>query len=98
MTRKTKTTKIEIDGEAVEVGVREPTFFEVQSLAVLFSAPEFNLVQYWLTAFEMWLDVPDSISLKDLTIAEGMALRGLVPHPDQVVEWLSFREAKSAPL
>jgi len=98
MTRKTKTTEIDIDGETVKVGVREPTFFEIQSLATLFSAPEFNLVQYWLTAFDMWLDVPSNISFKDLTITEGMALRKLVPHPDQVVGWLSFREAKSAPL
>jgi len=98
MTRKTKQTKIDIDGETVEVAVHEPTFFEVQSLAALFSAPEFNLVQYWLAAFDMWLDIPDNISFKDLTITEGMALRELVPHPDQVVEWLSFREAKSASL
>lgn len=98
MTRKTKTKKIEIDGEAVEVGVLKPTFFEVQSLASLFSAADFNLVQYWLTAFEMWLEIPSTISLKDLSIEEGMALRELVPHPDQVVEWLSFREAKSATL
>jgi hypothetical protein len=98
MTRTPKTKKIEIDGKAVEVGVLEPTFFEVQSLASLFSAAEFNLVQYWLTAFEMWLDIPNDISLKDLSIEEGMELRKLVPHPDQVVEWLSFREAKSATL
>ena len=98
MTRTPKTTKIEIDGKAVEVGVLEPTFFEVQSLASLFSSAEFNLVQYWLTAFEMWLDIPNDISLKDLSIEEGMELRKLVPHPDQVVEWLSFREAKSATL
>ena len=70
----------------------------VESLAALFSASEFNLVQYWLAAFDMWLDMPDNISFKDLTITEGMALRELVPHPDQVVEWLSFREAKSASL
>lgn len=95
--RKEKLKKtVQIDGRDIEVLAFEPTFFEVQSIATLFSSSDFNLVQYWLTAFDLWLKTSEPISFKDLTITEGMQLRDMVPKPDQIADWLSFREAKSA--
>ena len=51
---------------------------------------------YWRYAFYNWLRYNPSIEVESLTPEEGKALADLLPEPSQVMEWLVFREAKSA--
>ena len=90
-----KKQKMEIQGRAIEVEVATPTFFDVQSLAPLFVQDNIDLAQYWMAAFNKWLQFSEPVVLTELTVEEGLQLQSFIPDPVQVIEWLSFREAKS---
>jgi len=90
-----KKHNMEIQGKSVEVTVATPTFFDVQGLAPLFARDDIDLAEYWMVAFRKWLQFSEPIALSQLSVEEGIELQSLVPDPVQVIEWLSFREAKS---
>ena len=56
---------------------------------------------YWRHAFSHWLSYTDpdgrsiEIDIEDLSPEDGQTLANLLPNPNQIMEWLVFREAKS---
>jgi hypothetical protein len=91
-----KTNKIYINGNPVQVSAKRLTFFDVQAIAPLFASGDMDFSNYWRYAFYNWLRYSPSIEVESLTPEEGKALADLLPEPSQVMEWLVFREAKSA--
>ena len=55
---------------------------------------------YWRHAFSHWLSYTDpdgrsiEIDIENLSPEDGQVLANLLPNPNQVMEWLVFREAK----
>jgi len=96
MLEEKKTSKITINGKPVQVTPKRLTFFDVQAVGPLFANSDLNFSNYWLYAFHNWLDCKPSIEVEQISPEEGQALAGLLPEPSQVIEWLVFREAKSA--
>ena len=91
-----KKNKIKINGTPVQVSAKRLTFFDVQAIAPLFANSTLDFSNYWRYAFYNWLDCTPSIDFESLSPEEGQSLAELLPEPSQVMEWLVFREAKSA--
>jgi len=94
-------SKITINGKPVEVSKRRLTFYHVQKIAPLLSHGTLDFSDYWRYAFSHWLNYtnPDGqsieIDIENLSPEDGQALTKLLPDPNEVIEWLVFRPAKS---
>jgi hypothetical protein len=91
-----KKSKIEINGNEIEVTIKKLTFFDVQAVAPLLSEGSLDFSQYWKYAFKHWLTYNSEIDIENISPAEGAVLSALLPEPNEVIGWLLFREPKSA--
>ena len=98
-----KKSEIEINGKQYIVEAKELTFFDVQAVAPLLAQGSLDFSIYWKHAFTNWLDFYDvkdqraeHPDIENLSPEAGQQLAALLPEPSQVMEWLVFREAKSA--
>jgi len=95
-------SKITIDGRPIEVSKRRLTFYHIQKVAPLMTHGSLDFSDYWRHAFSNWLNYKDAdgrsieIDTESLTPEDGKRLTELLPDPNQVIEWLVFRPAKSA--
>jgi len=87
---------IEINGIPYEISAKPLTFFDVQAVAPLLMSGNMDFSEYWRHAFNHWLIYDDYFDMENLTPQEGQALTALLPEPSEVMEWLLFREPKSA--
>lgn len=87
-----KTTTI--DGKETRVVAKKLTFFDVQAVATHMTHGGLDFSDYWRHAFVNWLHYDPPVSVMDLTPEEGQVLARMLPDPNQVIEWLVFREAK----
>jgi len=97
-----KKSKITINGKPVEVNKRRLTFYNIQSVAPLMMHGTLDFSEYWRYAFANWLSYTDpdgrsiELDIDNLSPEDGAKLTTLLPEPSQVMDWLVFREAKSA--
>ena len=91
-----KKNKITIDNKEVKVKVKDLTFFDIQSVAPLLSSASLDFSSYWRYAFDNWMTFDCEINTELLSPSEGAELANMLPHPNEVVKWLLFREPKSA--
>ena len=91
-----KKSKIEINGNEIEVTIKKLTFFDVQAVAPLLSEGSLDFSQYWKYSFKHWLTYNSEIDIENISPAEGAVLSALLPEPNEVIGWLLFREPKSA--
>ena len=91
-----KKNKIEINGKEIEVKIKQLTFFDVQAVAPLLSDGSLDFSSYWRHAFTHWLAYDYQFDMEHISPSEGAALAALLPEPNEVMEWLLFREPKSA--
>ena len=97
-----KKSKITIDGKPILVNNRRLTFYHIQSVAPLMMHGSLDFSDYWRHAFSHWLYYSDpdgrsiEIDINNISPEDGAKLTTLLPEPSQVMEWLVFREAKSA--
>mgnify|MGYP003109091710 CR=1 FL=1 len=98
-----KKSEIEINGKQYIVEAKGLTFFDVQAVAPVLASGSLDFSNYWRHAFTRWLDfydVKDQCAehpdIENLSPEAGQQLAALLPEPSQVMEWLVFREAKSA--
>jgi len=89
-----KKNKIEINGKGIEVTVKRLTFFDVQAVAPLLSDGSLDFSQYWRYAFDNWLIYDSEFNIENITPEEGATLAALLPEPNEVINWLLFRESK----
>jgi len=88
-----------MDGELV-VGVKEPTFLDLQRAAQhLMRADNLNLEDYWRYAFTHWVVVTEpELTTDELLLLKpevGKALSDTLPSPEDMVAMLGFSTAKS---
>tara|TARA_R100000149_G_C5876835_1_gene140777 strand:- start:880 stop:1248 length:369 start_codon:yes stop_codon:yes gene_type:complete len=94
-----KKSEIEINGKQYIVEAKELTFFDVQAVAPVLASGSLDFSDYWRYAFARWPDFygdderPDTNSVSPEV---GQQLASMLPEPSKVMEWLVFREAKSA--
>jgi hypothetical protein len=93
----TKKNEIDIDGRKVIVEIKQPSFFEVQMVAPLFSNPSLDFSEYWQYAFTHWAKFTPSLDIKSIDPETGAKIASLLPQPPQIMEWLVFREAELPP-
>jgi|TARA_R100000030_G_scaffold55730_1_gene42030 hypothetical protein len=91
-----KKNKIAINGKEIEVKIKQLTFFDVQAVAPLLSDGSLDFSSYWRHAFTHWLAYDSQFDMEHISPSEGAALAALLPEPNEVMEWLLFREPKSA--
>ena len=96
-------SELEIDGKAYTILTKKLTFFDVQAVAPLLAQGSLDFSAYWRHAFTKWLEFYDAKDqcaeypdIEGLSPEVGQRLAALLPEPAQVMEWLVFREAKSA--
>ena len=70
--------------------------FDVQAVAPLLSDGSLDFSSYWRHAFTHWLAYDSQFDMEHISPSEGAALAALLPEPNEVMEWLLFREPKSA--
>ena len=93
--------KITINKKPIEVTKRRLTFYNIQQVAPLMTHGSLDFSDYWRHAFSHWLSYTDpdgrsiEIDIEDLSPEDGQTLATLLPNPNQIMEWLVFREAKS---
>ena len=93
-------SKITINKKPVEVTKRRLTFYNIQEVATLMTNGSLDFSNYWRHAFSHWLSYTDpdgrsiEIDIENLSPEDGQVLANLLPNPNQVMEWLVFREAK----
>ena len=93
---KKNSIEIEINGLLHEISAKPLTFFDVQAAAPLLMSGTMDFSDYWRHAFRNWLFYDDYFDVERLTPEEGKALASILPEPSEVMEWLLFREPKSA--
>tara|TARA_R100001460_G_C3553510_1_gene175315 strand:+ start:440 stop:775 length:336 start_codon:yes stop_codon:yes gene_type:complete len=93
--------KITINKKPIEVTKRRLTFYNIQQVAPLMTHGSLDFSDYWRHAFSHWLSYTDpdgrsiEIDIEGLSPEDGQTLANLLPNPNQIMEWLVFREAKS---
>ena len=93
--------KITINRQPIEVTKRRLTFYNIQQVAPLMTHGSLDFSNYWRHAFSHWLSYTDpdgrsiEIDIEGLSPEDGQTLANLLPNPNQIMEWLVFREAKS---
>ena len=93
--------KITINRQPIEVTKRRLTFYNIQQVAPLMTHGSLDFSDYWRHAFSHWLSYTDpdgrsiEIDIEGLSPEDGQTLANLLPNPNQIMEWLVFREAKS---
>ena len=93
--------KITINKKPIEVTKRRLTFYNIQQVAPLMTHGSLDFSDYWRHAFSHWLSYTDpdgrsiEIDIEDLSPEDGQTLANLLPNPNQIMECLVFREAKS---
>jgi hypothetical protein len=93
-------SKITINKKPFEVTKRRLTFYNIQEVAPLMTHGSLDFSNYWRHAFSHWLSYTDpdgrsiEIDIENLSPEDGQVLANLLPNPNQVMEWLVFREAK----
>ena len=65
----------------------------------MFMNGDLDFSAYWQYAFRHWLSFnpPWDMDAHPLSPDEGTQLANLLPSPNEIMEWLVFRDAKSAP-
>ncbi len=94
---------MDIDGKTYIIKAKELTCFDVQAVAPRLAQGSLDFSTYCKHAFTKWLEFYDAKDqraeypdIEKLSPEAGQRLAALLPEPAQVMEWLVFREAKSA--